>query len=211
MFRSQSIALVLALAMPGLGASAARATPAVTVTETDAGVRVTLVGDWAGRSYRVSRADSPDGVYTPLLQQATLCTGECFVVDGDVAPGQRLWYAFDLWSADGTASHFGPFAVVVPDPPLALRASPNPGAGPTTFALSIPGARRDAPQAVTLALYDLQGRRVRTVWDGVAPRGASTLRLDGRGDGGAPLDAGLYVARLRAGSTAVTVRVLRVR
>ena len=52
------------------------------------------------------------------------------------------------------------------------------------------------PQAVTLAVYDVFGRRVATLVDAFKPAGTYEARFDARG-----LAAGVYVYRLQAGST----------
>lgn len=202
---------VVALAALALGASLSFATPGVTVQEIPNGVRIVLDGDWADHTYMVWRSDAALGVYVPLLAQAALCTGECYAADTAVVPGETLWYRFDVFGRDGSLSQFGPFEVVIPDHPLGLRASPNPGAGATTLVLSIPGASRLGPVPVTVRLYDLQGRAVRTIFDGPAPRGASAVAWDGRGASGAALDAGLYFARLTSPQGASTLRLLRIR
>jgi hypothetical protein len=82
-----------------------------------------------------------------------------------------------------------------------LRAPfPNPAARQVTLELAVPAAA--APDA-RLALYDVLGRRVRTV--AVAP-GRQTRRIDV-----SALSSGVYVLRLRAGSTVQTHKITVVR
>jgi glucose/arabinose dehydrogenase len=69
--------------------------------------------------------------------------------------------------------------------------APNPFRGATRLALHL-SARR----TVTLALYDVAGRRVRVLFRGEAPAGESEFEWDGRDDLGRPASAGLYLARL---------------
>jgi len=84
------------------------------------------------------------------------------------------------------------------DAPLAdagLAAFPNPF-NPSTeirFALAEAGP-------VALAIFDLAGRRVRTLYPGTALAvGEHILRWDGRGDSGRALASGVYFLRLDAG------------
>jgi flagellar hook assembly protein FlgD len=60
---------------------------------------------------------------------------------------------------------------------------------------------------VTLRVYDVQGRAVRTLVDQDAEAGTFAARWDGRDDGGARMGRGVYFARLAAG-TQVTERKL---
>ena len=85
----------------------------------------------------------------------------------------------------------------VEDAPAPLRlhaAQPNPFNPSTTLRFTL-----DAPRRVSLAIYDLAGRRVRLLLDGAArPAGESALRFDGRDDAGTPLASGVYLAQLVA-------------
>ena len=81
------------------------------------------------------------------------------------------------------------------------RVAPNPVRDAATVAYRLPRA-----EAVRLALYDAQGRRLAVLAEGTRPAGRHTARLDaGR------LPAGSYLVRLEAGGQAVTQRVTVVR
>jgi hypothetical protein len=72
------------------------------------------------------------------------------------------------------------------------------GANPGTdsrLEFSLPSASR-----VSLKVYDLQGRAVRTLVDQDAEAGTFSARWDGRSDTGARMGRGIYFARLVAGS-----------
>jgi len=77
-----------------------------------------------------------------------------------------------------------------------LEPHPNPF-NPTTelgFALA-------EPLAVSLAIYDLSGRRVAMLLDDVEHGvGEHVVTWDGRGEAGSPLPSGVYFARMSAGS-----------
>lgn len=78
--------------------------------------------------------------------------------------------------------------------PLVMGAAPNPFDGSTSLSMSLRQA-----ETVDLTIYDLAGRRVRTLSQGQIPAGDHLLRWDGRDQGGRALAAGVYFARLRAG------------
>jgi hypothetical protein len=83
-----------------------------------------------------------------------------------------------------------------------LTAQPNPGHGARTLAFGLPAAG-----PVTLEIYDLSGRRVATPFAGMAAAGthevAWTARLNG-----APVNSGIYFARLKTSSGARTMRLV---
>jgi hypothetical protein len=95
------------------------------------------------------------------------------------------------WSAGGLA-----VVDVTPDPTPVPRAlafgapAPNPARGLSTFELSLPRAAR-----VEVAVFDLGGRRVRTLAAAALDAGDHAVRWDGRAEDGAPAPTGLYFAR----------------
>jgi hypothetical protein len=72
---------------------------------------------------------------------------------------------------------------------------PNPFNPVTTFRYELV-----EPADVVFAIYDTAGRRVRTLVDGMRPRGTSEVRWDGTDDRGARVASGLYFGSLRFGS-----------
>jgi hypothetical protein len=86
----------------------------------------------------------------------------------------------------------------------ALRmAFPNPFDRSTTVVLSLSQA---GPASVRV--FDVAGRTVRTLLNGVQPAGERMLAWDGRDDGGVRLSAGVYLLRLDAAGHSET-RALR--
>jgi hypothetical protein len=64
------------------------------------------------------------------------------------------------------------------------------------------------PMQARLEVFDLQGRRVRTLADGLLPRGVTRVTWDGRDAGGFRVRRGVYFARLRTARVARTARIL---
>lgn len=81
--------------------------------------------------------------------------------------------------------------------------SQNPVRSGTTLRFGLPRAG-----AVTLALYDHQGRRVRTLIDTALPAGEHDSRWDGTDDQGRRVAPGMYFARFVAGGRAFTRRLV---
>jgi hypothetical protein len=84
-----------------------------------------------------------------------------------------------------------------------LQNYPNPFNPATTIRFSVPGEGR-----VQLAIYDLLGRRVRTLLDGNLSGGVHAIRWDGRDERGIAVGSGTYFYRLSAGSGLVQTRRL---
>src|SRR5439155_14883219 len=72
-------------------------------------------------------------------------------------------------------------------------ASPNPARAGTAFRFALPAAG-----PVALELFDLSGRRVRTLVRGVLGAGSHTVAWHGHDDGGAPVPSGVLFARFTA-------------
>jgi hypothetical protein len=104
---------------------------------------------------------------------------------------------------------FAPGTISAP-PPAVPRAVvlaapfPNPFRTRATLRFTLPSEGR-----VTLGCYDVAGRVVRTLVDGVLPAGSHAADWDGRDALGNALPAGLYFARLTADGHELTRRVMR--
>jgi ligand-binding sensor domain-containing protein len=83
---------------------------------------------------------------------------------------------------------------------------PNPFNPSTTIEFTLPEAGR-----AELAVYDITGRKVRTLVSGFGKNGKYATVWDGRDDDGQPVASGIYLARLVAGKTAITRKMALVR
>ncbi len=73
---------------------------------------------------------------------------------------------------------------------LTLRAYPNPFNPMTAIEFSLPDEG-----AMELAIYDVSGRKVRSLFSGTRDAGTHTLVWDGKDDSGRPLASGVYLMR----------------
>jgi hypothetical protein len=80
------------------------------------------------------------------------------------------------------------------------RAVPNPTRAGASIDFEI--ARE---QSVTLALFDIAGRHVRTLADGAFAAGRHQVGWDGRDEAGRAVSSGVYFYRLRAASSSVEI------
>jgi hypothetical protein len=81
-----------------------------------------------------------------------------------------------------------------------LRSEPNPFSRSTLISFSFGGKRWAA-----LSVYDISGRRVRTLIDGDVHAGPHNIAWDGKDDKGRALGMGLYICRLEADDGTVLI------
>ncbi len=89
---------------------------------------------------------------------------------------------------------------------LVRRSHPNPFTSTTTIRYELP-----EPGAVVVTVYDLCGRRVRTLVSGRTAAGVHEVTWDGKNDSGADLAAGVYFCTVACGSRRATSRMVIVR
>jgi hypothetical protein len=80
---------------------------------------------------------------------------------------------------------------------------PNPFNPSTTVLFDLPGDR-GGKQHVTVVIYDMRGRRVRTLIDSDLEPGTHQIHWDGRNDRGEPIASGIYLYQLKAGGETFT-------
>ena len=160
-------------------------------------------------SYRLHRLASPTATPGPgdLIASPT--------DTGYVDPGGGgLYYKISAVDVHGNESIFalafgGGTADVPGGLPAALafdRPRPDPAREQATFGFAMPREAR-----VILAIYDLSGRRRRTLAEGVLPAGAHELRWDLADASGRALGAGLYFARFECEGSVLTQRIAVIR
>ena len=89
---------------------------------------------------------------------------------------------------------------------LQLRAFPNPGSSATNVHFALRSTGR-----VDATVYDIAGRRARTLFGGLRPAGDHELHWDGRTEDGGEAPAGVYVIRLSTSEGDGSTRVVLVR
>lgn len=141
---------------------------------------------------RVQRSGRLEIDFAAALLRPTLAV-RAGVALGDSASFQNARPAADeAWTLVGQGFVARPLAAGA----VAVRPNPfNAGAGPTHIQIDL--AKVQQPQELSVALYSLAGRRVRTLWDSQpALAGRKRLQWDGRDDHGRLVAPGLYVLRV---------------
>ncbi|HEX5132872.1 MAG TPA: FlgD immunoglobulin-like domain containing protein, partial [Candidatus Krumholzibacteria bacterium] len=149
-------------------------------------------------AYKVFR--SPAGI-TPTDRDVVIVTRNTEWTDISRSIGVRYAVA-SMDSAGNESDPIGPNGETGNLPAsLALRQNqPNPF-NPTTlirYDIPAPGAR------VTLVIYDVQGRLVRTLVDRSEPAGTRSVEWDGRNNAGSRVASGTYFYRLESGGKVLT-------
>jgi hypothetical protein len=117
-------------------------------------------------------------------------------IDGDASPeilvGTRSGEIMCLAGGSGLAGVRDP-EVRVGEPGIRVWNYPNPFNSTTTihYQLGLTGSAK-------LAIYDVQGRCVKTLIDGTVSAGVHSTNWDGCDDGGTPVAAGIYFTLLEA-------------
>jgi hypothetical protein len=105
--------------------------------------------------------------------------------------------------------HVGVPDAEVRDPGLRVLAFPSPSRGPTTIRVESPSGLDGEP--LTAVIFDIHGRRIRELRTRVQEPGGALVRWNGRDASGVPVGSGLYLCRVRAGSSVRNARFVVLR
>jgi hypothetical protein len=176
-----------------------RSTGAVTVAYNDD------PGDTIMFTYATS--SSPTGFSTPVAINDWDATG----MWSPTAGWQGNYSAVAYCRLNGNGCYFDSFNNTgIEDtgvgPVSAFDTYPNPFRGSASIGFSL-----TTGGPVTISVFDMSGRLVKTVCDGQTfPAGESSLQWNGSTDSGAPLSAGVYFCRLSASGVDATHRMVMI-
>jgi hypothetical protein len=151
---------------------------------------------WMGGAFRYDgrewkRYDETNGLLSNRMSAVT------------VDHANRKWFATENGYCildDSSSSSVRDAAPV----PLALHGNrPNPFNPSTTISFSIPSSGK-----ISLAVYDITGRKVRTLLSDHMSAGTHSITWDGRDDSGQMVASGIYLSRLIAGKKSATGRMV---
>ena len=138
------------------------------------------------------------------LNEVAFCPGGGQVSFTDpvvgIAPGASLRYSYGLTRDGREVARSGEITIAyagATPAAFALRQNyPNPFNPVTTIVFDLP-----RPGAVTLRIYDLNGRLIRTLVDGELPAATHQRQWDGTNDQGRPVPSGMYYCGLESPSS----------
>ncbi len=125
--------------------------------------------------------------------------------------GQTYEYRLADVSRTGTVTFHGPYTATMPEDARPSRvwlglAAPNPTRSHASVRFALPEAG-----TAMLQVFDVQGRMVRTLVDGVIPAGLHEAAWDGLSSAGRPAAAGVFYFRLDAGGVVKTSKLMLLR
>jgi hypothetical protein len=127
--------------------------------------------------------------------------------DVNVSPGKKYFYSLIDEDALGNTATHGPvlaaFSTGVPSRFQLLPNYPNPFNPSTTISYQLP-----TPASVELTIYDVLGRKVRSLADGHRQAGHHTTLWNGRDDSGRELKSGVYFCVFETGSQRQTIKMV---
>lgn len=89
-------------------------------------------------------------------------------------------------------------------PEMDLIAAPNPFSIRTVIEASLPGSA-----GITVEVFDLSGKKIRALADGIYPEGLHQFQWDGARQNGRKAEAGIYLIRMTAGNSATYLKVVK--
>ncbi len=160
--------------------------------------------------YRRSAADK-SAAYGRLNHRLIAGRSPYDYVDRDAEAGRDYEYLLEGVDLGGRTSTFGPVEGRGPGKALPKAAAlyqnrPNPARDVTTFKFELA-----EPGSVSLEVYDLAGRKVRTLYEGRAEAGAKEVVWNVADDAGRPVAPGVYVYRLRTSGGTMSRRLVTTR
>jgi hypothetical protein len=173
---------------------------------TDAGVllrwRLAASAAAALRGVRVERAARASGPFVPCGDSDLEAAGEGRWLDGTAPHDVAAWYRLAFAWAGGARTLGGPLQVT---PAAALDLALSPVGVASRHAVEIRYRVGPRAQAVRLDLFDVRGRRLRTLVDGRRGAGDHLAVWDASG-----VPRGIYFVRLRAAALVRTRRLVLV-
>lgn len=154
------------------------------------------------------RGEGPDEeAALERLTDAPLPADAVSYTDRAAVPGRSYSYRIGVLTEGGREVRSAPVSVELPPKPLTLHQNyPNPFNPATEIAYYLPGR-----EMVELVIYDVTGRRVRTLVSGVQALGRHAVGWNGLNGRGDAVGSGVYYYRLRAGKKVVTRKMVLLR
>ncbi|MEJ2720337.1 MAG: beta-propeller fold lactonase family protein, partial [bacterium] len=161
--------------------------------------------------FHVLRSDTEEDGYMRVTNEVVPSAGDpegssYTYTDDGVRPNRTYYYMLEEVSDGGDKQLFGPCKVTYRLTFSLEQNHPNPFNPSTKIAFTIP-----ADGHVTLNVYDVAGRLVRTLVDEKRRANRYTVMWDGRDNRGTPVASGVYFYRILAGKYRATKKMVVVK
>ena len=153
-----------------------------------------VLSDESIEGYRLHRAEEASGERV-LLNGDLIPATERAYIDRTTHPGRTYLYTLGAVTSGGEEVSSAAVSVTMsPQPVILLQNHPNPFNPSTIVPFYLP-TRMD----VEIAIYSVDGRFVKRLFQGSMQEGYREIAWDGTDDAGRPASSGLYLYRLRTG------------
>ena len=157
-------------------------------------------------AFTIVRAESENGAYARVadVQSSGSASGATYEVRDDGVAGNRTyWYKLREVAESGLGAEYGPYTVTYRVANSLAQNHPNPFNPTTTIGYSI---AKD--NEVMLTIYDVAGRKVRTLVNERQKADVYKLTWDGSNDAGTRVASGVYFYKLVAGNFVKTKKMV---
>jgi DNA-binding beta-propeller fold protein YncE len=178
------------------------------VEDGDAVVRWTTGVEAGTEGFHLVRSEVEDGLYDRVNEDMIAAVGGADGAryeyrDESVRPNRKYYYKLQEIATSGLGQEYGPYELVYKLTFALEQNSPNPFNPITTIRFSVA-----SDSHVQLAIYDVAGRRIRTLIDGNRRADMYKEVWDGTNDAGQQVATGVYFYRLTAGKFVQTRKML---
>jgi hypothetical protein len=178
-------------------------------TAADLGVELawTIISDQDVAGFRIYRGFEGDASNEDMTSGDLLPSYARTYKDRGVSSGTTYEYTLGVVLEDRSEVRSQTVKVKTKSYEIALHQNnPNPFNPTTTISFTLPETGK-----VMLSIYDVQGRLVRTLVDGIVGEGYQKCIWVGRDASGSPVGSGVYFYRLTAGDKTLTKKMVLLR
>jgi YVTN family beta-propeller protein len=157
------------------------------------------------------RSEEENGDYELVTEEYVPAKGlasgaEYEYSDEEVSINRTYWYVLKEVSGEDSKLVFGPYRVIVKAPFALAQNQPNPFNPVTTIRFTVP-----EDSEVNLTVYDVAGRRVKTLVKGHHKADFYRVNWDGTNNNGSRVASGVYFYRLTAGKNVMSKKMVLLR
>ncbi len=161
--------------------------------------------------FNLLRSEEEDGDYDLVTKEYVpakgLASGADYEYsDEEVSINTTYWYVLKEVSGEDSKLVFGPYKVIVKAPFALSQNMPNPFNPSTMIRFTVP-----EDSDVNLTVYDVSGRRVKTLVNGHRKADFYRVIWDGTNNNGSRVASGVYFYRLTAGKNVMAKKMVLLR
>lgn len=167
----------------------------------------TVTSDSPFDGYDIYRAEGDYENFKRINEERIKAESTVEYSDHTAIPGRSYSYYISAVRGNSEAVRSTTIKLSLPPKPVTLYQNfPNPFNPSTTISFFIPDRA-----SINLDIFDVKGRRVKTLIDEIKPAGRYNAEWNGRNSRGNPVSSGVYYYRLTAGKNIITKKLVLMR